>query len=360
MIFTKEHGHSVMTLSNVVDDFCLAQGNMRQALITAQYRHARWAWKELFRYTLWDVRKAVICVDKNQTFTLPEDCERVLNISVVDCYGKLHPLGFNSDYNTAQIRCMKSNCSCNTCGGSDTLCGVVDDIKAVLETVTIKGVDYTQTTLTRYNGSGAVQTQTTTPAWDEATSTVVYNVLVETVCNVETTDKGCIKVTPNNMQLLRSSCGGGAFIEQWYNMGYYAPGYNAYKGLIPAPYNYWGEWNFNAADNQIIHLFGGTSQHFNHNGTEETIWRNSICQVILEYQTNGETPSTEILIPEYAVMAVQVGMIYMQKAFNPRVGEGDKIAAKQAFAAAAMKVAKWLNPVNMENVAKMQTRQRIW
>src|ERR1035437_568661 len=169
----REYGTAVMTLTDVVDDFCLAQGNMREANILAQYRHARWAWKDLFRTTLWNIKKAVLCVDcKNHTVHLPDDCEsdKIIAISVVDCYGKLHPLGFNTDWNTAKIKCTKVKCSCNNCKGDDTLCAAIDSISAVTQTVVINGNTYTKTTLTRYNGSGAVQTQTTTPAWDQLTS----------------------------------------------------------------------------------------------------------------------------------------------------------------------------------------------
>ena len=155
----RQYGIAVMTLTDLVDDFCLAQGNMREAVITAAYRNARWAWKDIFRTTLWNIRKAVLCVScKDHSVRLPDDCERVINISVVDCHGKLHPLGFNTDWNTAKITCLKTKCGCNSCHGEGTLCGAIDSIKVITETVTINDQPYTKTTWTRYDGSGAVQT----------------------------------------------------------------------------------------------------------------------------------------------------------------------------------------------------------
>lgn len=355
----RQNGHAVMTLSDLIDDFCLAQGNMRQAMILAQYRHARWAWKDLFRTTLWTIRKAVLCVDcEKHTVKLPDDCERLLTVSVVDCRGKLHPLGFNTDFNTAKITCVKPACSCNNCSGEDTLCGAIDTISTVTNTIIIHDVAYTQTILTRYDGSGAVQIQTTTPAWSEATSTVVYNVNIETICNVETTDKGCIKATQPNMDLLREHCGCGNFLNEWNGLG--RSWGSAYREIIPSSYNYWGEWNFNAADSQIIDIFHGTGNHFGHTNAQEAQWRGNIRQVIIDYQTNGETPETEILVPEYAVNAVQTGIIYQQKAFNPRVAESDKVAAKYAYRDAKMSVAKYLNPIFLEEIRKLQTHPRTW
>lgn len=355
----RQFGHAVMTLSDMVDDFCLAQGNMRQSNILAQYRHARWAWKDFFKTTQWNIRKAVLELDcHSHTVKLPDDCERLLVISVVDCYGKLHALGFNTDFNTAEIRCLKSpRCSCGTCNGQDTICAAIDTIGAVTETIIIHGQPYTQTTLTRYDGSGAVQTQTTTPAWDTATSTVVYNTTVKTICNVETTDRGCIKATQPNMDLLRDFCGCGNFENEWNSVG--RSWSSAYREVIPTSYNYWGEWNFNAADNQIVHIFSGC-KHFGHTDEQEQAWQGSIRQVIIDYQTNGETPGTEILIPEYAVPAVQVGMVYQQKFLGPRTSEADKRMAKAAYMQAKVDVAKYLNPIMLENIGKLQTNQRLW
>lgn len=361
----RQYGVSVMTATDVVDDFCLAQGNFRESAILQAYRHLRWSYKELFRETLWEIKKVVLEFDchscHKNTIHLPDDCERVLNISVVDCFGKLHPLGFNSDYNTAEIRCLKSKCSCDKCKGDNTLCGAIDTIQVTVETITINGMPYPKTTMIRYDGSGAVQKQTSIPTWDVATSKVVDDVIIETLCNVETTECGCIKVTRPNMDLLRSYCGCGNFIDQYDRMGFSWSNSRAYHQLIPEAYNYWGEWNYNAVDREIIHIFGhGSQKHFGHSDSEENAWRSSIRQVIVSYQTNGETPCQEILVPQYAVNAVQVGMVAMQKQLNPRIGEGEKLASQRLFEAKKMKVFRYLNPVRMDDMSKMQTTLRRW
>lgn len=360
----RQNGVAVMTLTDMVDDFCLAQGNLREAVYTASLRNAKWAWKDLFRTTLWNIRKAVLCVDcKDHSIRLPNDCERIISTSVVDCHGKLHPLSFNSDWNTAKITCMKVKCSCNNCGGQNTLCAAIDSINVTTEQITINGQSYPQTTWTRYDGSGAVQTQQKIPAWNVATNSVVFNTVVNTVCNVETTTNGCIKATQANMDMLRNNFGCGNFLDQWSAWGYGWGDNRLNQELILATYNYWGEWNYNAADRSIVHIFGNATQgntHYGNTQDQENEWRNGLRQVILDYQTNGETPDTEILIPEYAVEAVEIGMVYRQKYLHPRINEGDKLAAKQAWRVSKRDVLAYLNPVIWEEVAKLQTNQRLW
>lgn len=353
-------GHAVMTLTDMVDDFCLAQGNMRESGYLAQIRHARWSWKELYRTTTWFIRIQVLELDRNHSIKLPNDCERVINIQVVDCHGKKHPLGFNTDWNTTKISCIKTKCSCDHCSGTDTLCAAIDSLKVVLSTVTINGKDYTNTTYYKYDRCGDVQKQEVVNVWDSANNVVTQITNTYLICNVETTEHGCIKATSANMGLLRDNCGCGNFFDEWNALGYHWGNYDSYRELINAPYNYWGEFNFNAACGDIIQIFQPHCRHFGHNDHQEREWRNGIRQVILEYQTNGETPDTEILIPEYAVEAVETGMFYRQKKLNPRATANDRAMTKAEWEESKTGVAKYLNPINLEFFAKLQTNKRLW
>lgn len=351
-----------MTAQEVVDDFCLKQGNMRRAGILQAYVNLRWAYKDMFRYTLWDIKTQALPVDcHTDTINLPVDCERVINLSVVDMYGKLHPLGFNTDFNTTQIRCLKPKCGCGNCNGQNTLCSAIDSVSAVQTPVTIEGHSYMQTTIVRYNGNGTIQRQITQPSWDVESSSVIFNTSYETLCNVETTERGCIKITQPNMDALRTYAGCGNFIDNYRNMGFEWGNYSAYRQLIPSAPNYWGQWNYNAADRTIVHIFGHPQNlHFNNTQEQEDEWRSNIRQVILSYQTNGETPGQEIMVPEYAVIAVQVGMAYMQKIVHPKASADDKREAKWAFNAEKNKVFTYLNPVRMTDMVNLQTAPHRW
>ena len=347
------NGVEVVPLSKVVKEFCLKQGNMKETAVFQQLVYARWAFKVLFRRNLWSIKNVVLHVDcRTHTVTLPEDCERMINISVVDRLGKLQPLTCDPSISTVKIDCVKPSCSCANCRGQGTLCSAVDAVAYTTETVEIQGSPYTLKTWTRYDGNGAIQRQTEIPTLNSTDNTVTYTINIETICNVEVTDKGCIKATASNMELLRTWCGCGSFPDAECGVAFNWLWQS--RDLIPQPYNYYGYYNFNAAESNIIHIFR------NENALHPVHDQNGIYKVILSYQTNGEVPEEEILIPEFAVMAIQMGIMWQQKLFNPRASDSAKEYAEMKWNGAIVKVNKHLNPIRLEVLEKLQTNLPRW
>lgn len=353
------NGVEVIPLSKIVKELCLKQGNLKETGSFQQLVYARWAWKELFRKYIWQIRNQVLTVDcDTHTIQLPPDCERLINIYVIDRQGKLEPLTCDPGLNTVEIKCIVPPCSCTQCKGEGTLCAAAEaGVTYTTETVTIQDVDYTMQVWVRYNGNGAIQRQRLVPTLNSATNTVVISDQIETICNIETTEKGCIKPTPSNMEALRSFCGCATFPET--QTGRRHSWYNNRTGLVPQPYNYYGYWNVNAADSSLIHIF-------RYDRTLGNIPKNLpnpdnvINKVIVSYQTNGEVPGDEIMVPQYAQMAMDAGIMWQQKFFNTRMGANEKEYAKQQFMAARLDLNKHLNPIRMEDIAKLQTQLRRW
>jgi hypothetical protein len=349
------HGQQVIPLSKHVKEFCLKQGNLKETAVFQQLVYARWAWKELFRLSIWEIKNVVVDVDcEDHTIKLPVDCERLMNIYVLDRERKLQPLTCDPAISTVEINCIQPNCSCQNCNGQDSLCAAAEaGISYTTETIYIQGNPYTQETWTRYAGNGAIQQQQSIPTLNAADNTVFYTTTISTLCNVEVTDKGCIKSTPENMELLRSYCGCDVFPASrcgvagtWYR-----------DGLIPQPYNYYGYWNVNAADPSIIHIFR-FDNGINYN--QQSPERNAINKVIVSYQTNGETAGEEILIPEYAQFAIDMGIMFQQSTYNRKAPIAEKQYAKEQWLAAKQLVNKHLNPIRLEDLAKLQTQIRRW
>lgn len=347
------YGEEVIPLSKVVKELCLKQNNLKETAIFQQLVYGRWAWKELFRRNIWSIKNVVLELDKHRRINLPSDCERLINISVIDCAGILQPLTLDAGINTVKIDFVKPKCSCHNCNGDDTLCGAVESVTYATETVEIQGDDYTMETWTRYDGNGAIQQEQKVPTLDATTNTVVYTTNISTICNVEVTDTGCIAPTQGNMDLLRLHCGCGNFpdSECGINYGWYYRRFN----LIPQPYNYYGYYNYNAADRSIVHIFRHESAY--RNAADRN---NPICKVIVSYQANGESDGEEILIPQYAQHAIDMGIMWQQKLYNPRAGAGDKQFAKEQWNGARVLVNKHLNPIRLDDFAKLQTQRRAW
>lgn len=359
MEILRQYGQTLMRLSDLVDDFCLRQGNMRQANYLRYLVFARWAWDDMYRDTIWNIKSVALqpCHDKGHTtIKLPDNCERLVNISTVDRFGKLHPLTPDSDFNTVEVKCQKCACSCEKCHGKDTLCAVLDNVTYTTEQVDIKGTFYTLKTWIRYDGSGVLQKEQSIPTFDSASNSITYQTVFTILCNLDIDEKGCIKATAPNMSYLVDYCGWDGSNSWWNGWG---ATYQPYKTLIPPVYNYFGYWKKNAADPQIIHLF--RNEYPVHNGSVENANHHSggFGTIIVTYQTNGEVPDEEILVPQYAVAAVHIGMLYQQKVYNPKDGDPNN-AGLYKFNASKIKVMRYLNPIRMEVVEKLQQQARPW
>lgn len=359
----RQYGVEVIPLSDIVRSLALKQGNTKSVYYIRNLTIAAEVYKELFRKTIWEIKTVVLNVcPRKGTITIPADCERLINISVIDKYHRIKPLSYNPNINTAEIRCQKNACSCTTCNGVDTLCGAVDNITMTTETVEIQGEDYTLTTWLRYDGSGAIQKQQRIPTLDASTNTVVYQETVETICNIEVNSHGCILPTAPNIDAFTTYCGYGGVINNGWDGLRCGWQTNAYRELVPASYNFFGQWNWNAACRDIIHIFHSRKRNCTFinepdqcNDNEE----NDITKVIVSYQTNGETPGEEMLIPQYAQFAVELGVIFRQKKYNPRDGDKDE-SALRAYRREVTSVNKHLNPIRIDDMIKLQTTPHPW
>ncbi len=364
-----QYGEQVMYISDMVRKFNLKQGNVKGTSFIRTMEFASWAWKELFRNSIWEIKTVVLEVDrKNHTITIPDGCERLINISVIDRYGKQQPLTYNPNLNTVSMLCQKNKCSCSNCHGEGTLCGAMDNITAVVEGVEINGETYQQTTWMRGNGC-TIEKEEHVPVWDQTLNDdeggVTYITNRQWICDIEVSDKGCILPTRPNIAALETYCGfNGACLNNGYtNFG--AGWVNPFRSLAPAPYNFFGQWNWNAQSRSIIHIFRSrrnNAVYANCPDRQQTDCgreENDIHKVILSYQTAGVYPGQEILIPDYAEMAVSAGILYQQAYFNPKDGDRNRTMLA-GFRIHKRALDRYLNPIKINDIGKIQTQPRPW
>ena len=193
------------------------------------------------------------------------------------------------------------------------------------------------------------------------TGKVEYNTEYKTVCNVDVTEQGCIQPTAPNLQTIIDYIG-------YPINGFFGIQSPILRQLIPVSFNYYGEWNYNSAARDIIHIFRpkpipglkqGPTVINPYSGQQETL-QNDIDKVILCYQTNGEEPGAEILIPDYAEFAMKIGMSYRTEQLRPRPNMSAVNQLKWAYKEQKHIIAKYLNPINIADLAKMQTQPKYW
>jgi hypothetical protein len=162
-----------------------------------------------------------------------------------------------------------------------------------------------------------------------------------------------------------------AFSLSQYNNGYnvsssgygYGGFVNPYRSVAPVSYNFFGYFNWDAASRSIIHIFRTSSNIYlnNKKKCEEDCKgvENEIVKVIISYQTSGSTPGEEILIPEYAVMAMDAGILWQQSLFNAMDRDRGR-KNEYYFNSQKTELNKYLNPIRIDDVKKVQTNLRPW
>lgn len=354
------HGVRMLTLTNLVRKYLTKAGNLKQSALIANLLLAQDAYRALYCTTIYVPKKTVIDVNDDGTFKLPDEREKLLGIFVVDALGKEQELTLNPYYNTVDAKCSTSSCSCGTCKGNNTLCAAIDAITRTTETITIHDVDYTQTTWVKNDCEGNIQQAIETPYWDTVSGSVIFKTEYSTICTVTVNENGCIQYTAPNIAIFR------AYFGYSFNLGYCATS-PSLRELIPVSPNNYGYYNFNAADPDIVHVFRRknngppTSNVFNPiTQTTETV-QNDIRQVIVSCQTSGTAPGAEILVPEYAVPAIEGHMMWQTELRNPNKRTRSSVdLLKQNWYVTKDDVRKYLFKISMRDMALLQTQPRLW
>ncbi len=340
MIF--QHGEPVITLSDLVSNFSVEQGNMQQKHFIKNLTHAKWVYKELLHRSIWAIRQTVLTVEDGK-IRLPNDVSRLVNLSVVDHAGNQQPIGFNPNMNTVEILCSAKPCSCK-CGGTDTMCSSFDNLTMTTEPVVIKGTTYTQTTWIKNMGNGDIVEYKKVPVFSATaaadTGSVVFDMQQRLICTMELTSTGCIAATDKNKQLFFNNCG------CYTTLPYRDVWTDCFENNeVPGVNSQYGNWNWNAAARDIIHLKDVSAK-----------------KIIVGFQSSGEADGQEIVIPENTPMidAMQIGMMWRQAMYNPNTPYRDKEGAKRMYRDAKMELNKFLRPISMVALSRLQTYIPKW
>lgn len=325
-------------LTELVDIYAAASDNDDRKYYLNLLIHARWVWKQLFWSTLYVVKSKVLKVQRvsaNLSYIpFPGDMARFYNICIEDGCNGLRALMMDESINAAmQTPSLPALPVCRECGHSDELTACINQFSLVTQDYDINGRTYTEKTWKKVLSNGDVFEVKETPmetVQPDGSSLVEIKRSEKILCQLMTKPCGCIADTPENRIKIMNQCGVAGI----------TPHVQSMVKLLSKPYQ----------------LHGAVKLENNR------IWIKGHCPdyVMVCYQTNGECPDEEIMVPEIAVDCMQYGIDYLCKRFSNKIGRYEKLAIKNEWENSKDELLMFLNPIRMEDFMDAQMSIPLW
>lgn len=331
------------------------------------------AWEELFQKTLWVVKSVWLELHDGDPYPfikIPRDCLRWFSATEVDKSGNMQQLYYNSQLNIIpKPTTKKCGCSGCDCGG---LCEDVNSFTLTTKLFfTINGVDYYEKTWLKYCPNGDILEYKETPVKkyndfvgdggdfnsdfnDDfligASPLSNFNIVTQTsqrkICALTVRPCGCPEDTQQNEQVIMDFCS--CFLpifslrRHQHRKQYVENTNNNFRGEI-----------------KISEC--GTKIYFKHSRHWKKVSDKKFPEFLLfNYQTNGRSPNSETLVPDYAEMALWKGTDYFTKMFNNTYSWADKQAAKYEYESAINDIILFLSPIDFHFINNIQDEAIRW
>lgn len=324
----RQHGCDVVPLTEIVDQLMIMQGNMNRSHYMATLLHARYAWKDLLRTTIFSMRNFVLPVC-NDMVVVPDGVENVYALSYVDDCGLVVPLSYNPKINTLSLDVTESACACKVCNGDGTLCQMIDDIIYRTEEIDVNGQIMYKRIWNKTDNRGNMYEVTQTPVFDPDAQMIVYLESQNLICKLDVNKNGCVADTDQNRSMLYNHCG-------CYMLSACCD--FARTPRYPTTPSDYGSWNYDKGSGSIIHLRGVHSK-----------------SLIITAQANDECEGGDQLVPEFAVDAIMFCIQYRQQAFAPAnvIPAAAKEYSYRQYRRVKGDLLRYLYPIDMQAFAEL-------
>lgn len=327
------YGYPTLTLEEAVENYMIQSDNMKRRHFTKLMVTAKWVWLEMLKDTMWNLVHKVVEIDKaTHTIKLPCDMLRLMNISVVDKFNRIQSFSHSENMNNLTIKCPPKKCSCQTCGGKDSLCEVMDNTVMLSETIMVNGSPYNKRTFLKRESNGTLNKVIELPYLDTEDNTVKTRTYNELACSLEITRTGCLKPTEANFRLLQEHC------ECFFPLDFFR---HRNARCSPAeqiqdPDNRFGTFKEDAVDKSLMHIYNTHAEY-----------------VIISYQPNDQDMiDGEYMVPEFAYNCFSFGMYYHANKFVRVMPRGEKQGAANDFNNATRKLQYFMSPVSVDTIIK--------
>lgn len=364
--------YSTYTLSQAVDLY-YAQGDIsKRKYESSTLITARFVWKDIFKNTIWQTKsvwKTLQDGDPYPYILVPPDAERIFSVSVEDDCKNLVPLFYNNRLNIVK-KPTKKQCGCTECDCAG-LCADANSLTVTTKLIfTINGINYYETKWTEYCSNGDIIEYTETPVkkynsttgdggdynddynddYDIASApfsdyTIEYVKAQKKICSLETLPCGCPAETEENQEIFNQYC------------GCFLPPCNRKKKccddfLSDPNNNERGEVKISECGTRIYYK-------------PSKYWRACSTKrypdfLLVNFQTNGEDCTNEILVPEYALQCLFDGIDYYKKKRKDRYSYNEKLASKWQYEDSRSQLILYLSPLSFEELGSIQESQIKW
>jgi hypothetical protein len=322
------------SLAEVVELYCLHQFNSRKKRFDDYLPMAKFVWEDIFLRTIWNTKSKWLPLKSGDPYPFIDFTkgDLFLGVYITDDCGDLFPLIYNGHIPTLPKPAKKS-CGCKdpSCNCGD-LCSGMNALSYASKDVVIDNVTYQEKTWLQVCGTGEVKKWRSVPSkvyTDENSYTVAYEDQFETVCQLDVKPCGCVSETISNQKIIMTKCG--QSLVSCSSKTFFK--YHKHKG-IP-------EYTFSKC------------------GTKINIIGNNLPTDFLLHSQSLKA-AMDSRVPHYCLDTMFTGIQTRSILWNPTKSLTEKDIAKEMYKDAKKDIIKFLNPVDLEGIMRIQGEPKQW
>lgn len=356
-----------ITLSESTDKYLTIRGVDKKKYYAKYLIIAGKIWEEIFQKTIWSTQSTWKVLKDGNPYPyidIPGGTVRLFSVSTLDECDNIIPLYFNQEKNVIPEP-KEAKCGCG-CSGCDGICEDMNQtVMTTKEAFVLFGVTYYEKTWIKLCPNGDIIEYREIPTKkynDRIGETGDYNedynndysigdtaftnfevvteIQQKTICNIELKPCGCPVNTDENRCKILDNCSNYLRFDSCLcrkDCREFLPEINPTRK---------GQVKISECGNKIYYIKQRGEKYPKH--------------LLVNYQTDGSKVGAESVIPTYGEMCLWAGIDYLSKKYNNIYGAGERQQSFYAYNHEQNELIKFLNPLSLRAIAKVQDQQNRW
>lgn len=360
-----------ISLSGALENYLIERQIEVPKYYTSYLVAAKWAWKELFRNTLYAVQSTWLSVMKGEPYDfieVPYGASRIFSVANIDKCNLIQPLFYNDQINVIP-KPASSGCGCGECR-CDGLCGEMNDLTVTTKEVfRVNGVPYYERSWIKIckNGDVLEYREVPTKKYNDFVGSsgdfnndfnddfdigaepfsnyeIVTQTLQNKICALKVRPCGCVENTPENIKMINECCG--CYLSPYSRMRKMCC--NQFQENIND--NGFGEVKMSDCGTKIYFI---PPKNCHPNARNPT-------HLLLNWQSNGEKIGEEVQMPDYAYDAFTAILHDRVVKRNGKFALWERQEAERHKEKEINNLIKFMNPISLEFLADTQDKEIRW